>query len=147
MNLKRLEARVMKDEGFRAKAYQDTVGVWTIGYGSTRLIGKAVHPGDEITPGDAKRLLRSDLFASILAAELIFDRFHEMSPVRQEILANMAYNLGLKGLSRFKKMIEAADELDYKEMAREMVDSKWYRQVGSRSQRLVAAMRTGDWVA
>ncbi|NEP62923.1 MAG: lysozyme [Symploca sp. SIO2G7] len=44
-------------EGLRLKAYQDAVGVWTIGYGTTR----GVKPGQEITEAEAEALLKTDL--------------------------------------------------------------------------------------
>jgi lysozyme len=44
-------------EGCRLEAYQDSGGVWTIGYGHTR----AVKPGDRITDAQAESLLRADL--------------------------------------------------------------------------------------
>lgn len=50
-------AHIKKWEGLRLNAYQDVVGVWTIGYGHT---GTA-KPGMRITPQEAERLLRQDL--------------------------------------------------------------------------------------
>lgn len=44
-------------EGLRLKAYQDAVGVWTIGYGTTR----GVKPGQEISEVQAEALLKADL--------------------------------------------------------------------------------------
>ncbi|MEM1254447.1 MAG: lysozyme [Cyanobacteria bacterium P01_H01_bin.21] len=44
-------------EGLRLKAYQDAVGVWTIGYGTTR----GVKPGQEISEAQAEALLKADL--------------------------------------------------------------------------------------
>lgn len=44
-------------EGLRLDAYQDSVGVWTIGYGSTT----GVRAGQVITEADAEALLRADL--------------------------------------------------------------------------------------
>lgn len=51
-------ALIKESEGLMLKAYQDAVGVWTIGYGST---GEHVHPGDVITEARAEELLRDDL--------------------------------------------------------------------------------------
>ena len=146
MNLKRLETRVIQDEGYSSKPYRDSVGVLTIGYGTTRWIGREVMPADKVLPADARRFLRADLYGAILDAQKIFPRFEEMNSVRQEVLANMTYNLGPNRLAGFKKMIAALDDLDYKTAAREMIDAKWFKQVGGRGQRLVAAMRTGDWI-
>lgn len=44
-------------EGLRLRAYQDAVGVWTIGYGTTR----GVKPGQEISEAQAEALLKTDL--------------------------------------------------------------------------------------
>ncbi len=48
---------IMESEGLRLKAYQDSVGVWTIGYGSTR----GVMPDETITQADAEDRLRRDV--------------------------------------------------------------------------------------
>jgi lysozyme len=49
-------------EGLRLWAYQDSGGVWTIGYGHT---GPEVHAGQRITEPEAENLLRVDLGAAI----------------------------------------------------------------------------------
>ncbi len=51
-------------EGLRLKAYQDSAGVWTIGYGHT---GPEVHHGQCITEMEAEALLRSDLASAVRA--------------------------------------------------------------------------------
>jgi lysozyme len=145
MNLLRLEQQVMQDEGFRDTAYLDTVNVWTIGFGTTRMYGRAVHEGDTITAAEARIHLRADLYGAIITAKKVFPLLDKMNDVRQEVLVNMAYNLGETRLRKFKKMIIAHDNLNFTDMAREMVDSKWYRQVGGRGQRLVHAMKMGRW--
>lgn len=48
-------------EGFRDKAYQDSAGVWTIGFGSTRMNGIPVKEGDTCTKQEAEHQLYSDL--------------------------------------------------------------------------------------
>ena len=68
-------ALVKKSEGLRLAAYQDTGGVWTIGYGHTGAYPDAwrafsSHPwlrvgaGDAITSSDAEALLGSDLWGA-----------------------------------------------------------------------------------
>jgi lysozyme len=59
----------------------------------------------------------------------------------QRVCVNMAFNLGRTRLSRFKKMITAVNEGKYAKAADEMIDSKWYGQVGNRSRELVELMR------
>ena len=48
-------------EGLRLSAYQDSAGIWTIGYGHT---GPDVHPNLTLTEPQAEALLRSDLAAA-----------------------------------------------------------------------------------
>lgn len=144
MNFKRLEAQIRKDEGFRSKPYLDTVGVATIGFGTTHILGEPVTlDTPEISYENARQLLRADLWGAVIDAVDLFDRFNEMNDVRQEVLVNMAYNLGLTGLANFKRLRSEAWLLRYENMAHEMQDSKWFRQVGRRAVRLVEEMRSG----
>src|SRR6478672_1366477 len=48
---------IKRFEGLSLSAYQDSVGVWTIGYGHT----KNVNPGDELEEHEADFYLRQDL--------------------------------------------------------------------------------------
>lgn len=146
MNFQRLESRVCLDEGFRAEPYLDTVNVPTIGYGTTRINGRAVSMNDPpINEPEARHLLRADLFLACLDAQSLFVRFDDMDDVRQEVLANLAYNIGKTRLSGFVKLTQAAEILNYTEMAAQMKDSKWFTQVGQRGLRLYYAMQKGEW--
>lgn len=62
---------------------------------------------------------------------------------RYEVLVNMCFNLGINRLLKFKRMFAALDMTDYPEAAREMLDSRWARQVGNRSKELAEKMRDG----
>jgi GH24 family phage-related lysozyme (muramidase) len=49
-------------EGLRTTSYQDSVGVWTIGYGHTSMAGPpTVGPGMTITSAQAENILKQDL--------------------------------------------------------------------------------------
>ena len=146
MNFRRLETQIIQDEGYRSRAYWDEIGKkWTIGYGTTRWFQRAVNKGDRLLPVDARRFLRADLYTALIDAQKLFPRFEEMNSVRQEVLVNMSFQLGRPRLSLFVRLREAADSLDYEKMADEMFHSLWYRQSGRRSERLVVAMRIGDF--
>lgn len=150
MDLKRLEVRIMKAEGFRAAPYLDTKGVATIGYGSTSWMGRPVTMHlIHVAPEVARIQLRADLFQAVIDARALFTTFDEMNSARQEVLVEMAYNLGKTRLAGFHDLISCADSLDYEGMAAEMKDSKWYREdVGkSRSEPMIEAMALGYWTA
>lgn len=68
-----------------------------------------------------------------------------LNKVRREILLNMAFNMGLPTLAKFKKMWAAIKLQDWEEAAKQMLDSKWAKQVGYRANELADAMRTGQW--
>ena len=59
----------------------------------------------------------------------------------QQIIANMMFNLGRPRLSKFRGMKAGVDAKDWNRAAEEMVDSRWYAQVGRRAQRLVERMK------
>lgn len=54
-------ALIKRFEGLRLTAYQDSVGIWTIGYGTTRINGQPVQAGMTITEAQAEQYLISDL--------------------------------------------------------------------------------------
>jgi len=94
-------ALIKKFEGLRLKSYQDSVGVWTIGYGHT----KGVVPGMSISEGQADAYLRTD--ADIAGAGV---RALVTVPIDQneyDALVSFAFNLGvsaLKGSTLLKKL-------------------------------------------
>lgn len=83
-----------RSEGFRASAYQDSGGVWTIGYGTT----KDVQPGDTCTEEQASQWLRRD----VLSAEWAVMKLIEV-PMTQgqfDALVDFVYNLGEGALAK-----------------------------------------------
>ncbi len=146
MNHQRLEIRLMEDEGFRAEVYRDSLGFYTIGYGSRTLFGR---PVDELTPRitatQGRIQLRADIYRAILDAEEMFPNLDRFGDVRAEVLVNMLYNLGYRKLWAFRRMRAALERLDFQAAGDEMVASRWYDQVGNRSLRLTMAMRSGHW--
>jgi len=68
---------------------------------------------------------------------------NDLDAVRQRVVIDMAFNIGVPRLTGFKKMWAAIHCGDYEEAALEMMDSKWARQVGRRAKRLSLMMKTG----
>ena len=71
----------------------------------------------------------------------LYDDYDELPEEVQLIVANMMFNMGRTRLSKFKGMKRGVDSRDWNAAADEMVDSKWYRQVTNRADRLVQRMR------
>lgn len=127
---------VKKHEGLRTTSYQDTEGVWTIGYGTnlqTLTISERL----------AETWLLRDLqhFESVLKQNKVFCG---LDRVRQEVLIEMAYNLGHRGLMGFKKMWAALEEGNFIRASEEGLDSKWAKQVKGRAVTLMTRMRYGQ---
>lgn len=126
---------IRQHEGWRDTAYQDTVGVWTIGYG-TNL--------QELTID--KALGNKWLEAGVEEAQTAAARFPEfqmLTPIRQDVLVEMVYNMGPSRVAGFKKLLLAIRQGDWELAAMEMLDSKWANQVGQRAQRLAKQMESG----
>lgn len=136
MDKKRLMAQLSIDEGRKKKLYKDTASPpkWTIGVG--RNIEDRGLREDEID-----LMLFNDIKEAEGIARSLVPQFDKLGDVRQEVLVNMAFNMGMPRLSGFKKMLAALSDYDYQEAADQMEDSVWYRQVGDRAERLVRAMR------
>jgi len=143
MNLVRLRRHLKLAEGWSATPYQDTVGVWTIGYGHQLSVAAAV--GARWTKAQAEKQLLDDIGNAIHDASS-FNWFQSLDPVRQEVIVELAFNLGLPRLQTFKRMLAAMARKDYENAGRELQDSRWYTQVGlQRGNRLVSALRSGVW--
>jgi lysozyme len=117
--------------------YRCSAGKLTIGVG--RNLDDKGLSDDEIN-----YLLANDMRDTIADASRL-DYWNELDDVRQLVVADMIFNLGMQRFMWFKKLNAALAIHDYTLAAHEMKDSKWYRQVGRRSEKLREAMITGVW--
>lgn len=127
-------------EGVREYAYQDSLGYWTIGVG--RLIDK--RKGGRLRPDEIEYLLKNDIREHQEALVRALPWVEELDPIRQKVLLDMAFNLGVNGLLGFKNTLAMVKAGDYKGAARGMLASKWATQVGTRAVRLAKMMETGE---
>ena len=150
---------LVKHEGLRLQVYQDTLGIDTIGIGrNLKDRGISKEELDEldiptidhvyeygITEADAMLLAENDV--QIVEEELL--RAHpcveDLDAVRQLVLVDMAFNMGVPRLCKFKKMWNAVHEKKFDIAAKEMLDSRWANQVKSRSVKLAHAMHHGEF--
>ena len=121
------------DEGFMAKPYRDSEGLLTIGYGT--LIEEG------ITKDEARLLLNHRLEKMIRELETRKPMVREMPLPVQSALSQMAYNLGVPRLMKFKMMWRALERSDYVDAAQEALDSTWATQVGDRANRIAELIR------
>lgn len=126
--------RIKQHEGFRGKPYRCTAGKLTIGYG--RNI-----EDNGITEAEASFLLDNDLKRCEAECRQAFSWFDNLDDIRQGVIVEMDFNLGLKKFLSFKKMLAACEKKDYELATREMLDSLWARQVGQRAKILADLMK------
>ena len=151
--------KLVEHEGLRLEVYQDSLGIDTIGVGRNlqdRGITKeeldaldipSINTVYEhgITEADAAYLLENDV--QIVEEELL--RAHpcvdSLDSVRQLVLVDMAFNMGVPRLCKFQKMWNAIHEADLRNAAKEMLDSRWAIQVKLRATKLAHAMHHGEF--
>jgi lysozyme len=137
-----------RDESGRHVAYLDTEGILTVGYGhncEASPVDGVDSPGDTISEEEAIYIFRGDVQRHIEDFSFAAPWVRELSPARQAVLYNMAYNLGVKGLLAFKNTLVFASIGDYTNAARNMLLSKWASQVKGRAKRLAKQMESGEW--
>jgi lysozyme len=130
--------QISRDEGRKARIYQDTVGKWTGGVG--RNLSDVPFTDDEIDLMLANDIKRAQDGLSQ------YQWFMAMDSVRQAAMINMAFNIGVNGLLHFPHMIAALAKQDWTAAAAEMANSQWAHQVGDRATRLEQQIVTGEWV-
>ena len=151
--------KLIEHEGLVLTVYQDTLGIDTIGIGRNlkdRGISKEELdyldiPNMEviyehgISEADARYLALNDI--AIVENELcrVHPCVEDLDGVRQLILMDMAFNMGVPRLCKFKKMWNAVHEQNFEAASLEMMDSKWARQVGGRAKKLSDAMKIGEF--
>ena len=97
--------------------------------------------GTEVSEERVHECLEKDLDIVLKDCEILYPDFDNLPEEVQHIIANMMFNLGRPRLSAFKGMKKGVDTKDWNKAADEMVDSKWYKQVTNRANRLVERMR------
>ena len=138
-----LKEQLIRDEGgYQKFAYQDSRGLWTVGYG--RCIDRS--RGKGVSQTEADLLLDNDIRDTIgdLTTALPW-MFGSLNDARIAVLVNMAFNLGVAGLLEFHKTLEAVKAGDWEQAAYHMLDSKWAEQVGERAKELAKMVQTGDY--
>lgn len=136
MDLEALKAQLRSDEGLSLKPKGDAKDSIQIGYGHNLTfsgISKAI----------AEQLLDEDLDLILATLPIRWPPFLKLDDVRQQVICNMAYNLGLNGLMLFTHMLAACAREDFDTAANEIENSAAAKQTGSRYHRLATQMRHG----
>ena len=128
--------QLVEHEGLELFPYEDTLGIVTIG------VGRNLEERG-ISEDEAFYLLGNDI-------EVIWDELVKQHPIvedlddqRQMVLLDMAFNMGVPRLGKFKKMWAAIEEGDMNEASKQALDSRWADQVGRRAETLAERLISG----
>lgn len=123
-------------EGERLKPYRCTAGKLTIG------VGRNLEDRG-ITAQESAYLLNNDITSTQAALLKALPWVGDLDEVRQRVLIDMAFNMGMGTLLTFKNTLGAIQRGEYVRGAAMMLDSRWAKQVGQRAERLSRMMATG----
>ena len=144
MDLEKLREELKVDEGVKYEIYLDHLGLPTFGIGHLVLDSDPEHGmavGTTISEDRVNECFDQDVAVVLDECRKLYEDFDDLPTEAQHIIANMLFNMGRPRLSKFKGMKRGVDARDWNAAADEMVDSRWYRQVTNRAERLVKRMR------
>ena len=133
-----IKKMIQRHEGYVPRVYMDTVEVPTGGYGHAFLVGSP------ISHKIAELLFEEDYSRCIKDYEQLRPLIGDLNPVRRAVIIDMLFNMGIHRVKGFKKMLSALRLKDHKEASKQLLDSKYARQVGYRAIKLADMLRTGE---
>jgi lysozyme len=137
MDIECLKAMLREDEGFVGVPKPCPTGHLSIGYGHNLDAGGISKEAAEVQ-------LDIDVHEKVDECRSNIDFWDSLDDPRQTVLANLAFNMGISGLLKFKNTLRLMREGKHEAAAEALKNSKWYGQVQkSRSDRLIEIMRSG----
>lgn len=134
MNATRLRNTLIRHEGLKLLPYKCTAGKLTLG------VGRNIEDRG-ISKETAMQMLDEDI--EICLNELMerLDYFENLPTEVQETLVNLCFNMGISRLMKFQLMLGAIEAGQYELAAKELLDSRYARQVGKRAEELADTLR------
>lgn len=139
-----LKERIKEHEGYRNTVYSDSLGFATIGYGHLVTPEDHYKEGVEYPKEELDAQFEADFQTAKLNTEKLIDdnNVAELLFNAKCVLIEMVFQLGIGGVSKFKKMWSALQEQDYNEASIQMLDSRWAKQTPSRANSLAQVMKS-----
>jgi len=144
MEYNELKERIKEHEGYRNTIYLDSLNKATIGYGHLVTSEDPYKINQEYSKKELNAQFEADFqTAKAHTEKLINDNnVAELLFNAKCVLIEMVFQLGIGGVSKFKKMWSALQEQDYNKASIEMLDSRWAKQTPSRANSLASIMRS-----
>lgn len=139
--------QLKRDEGVVLHVYLDSMGIRTAGMGHNLEAHHIDWPvGTPISQAQSDQWALEDIGEVASQVHSLIPWSDGLDEARLGVLLNMAFNLGIYGLLKFKHTLNLVRLGDYAEAASAMLDSAWANQVGPRAIRLAQQMTTGVWI-
>ena len=123
-----LKEMLIKNEGMKLHPYQCTANKTTIGVGRNLT-------DNGITSAEAEQMLANDMDNVFADLDRNIPFWQSLPYNVRLVLCDMCFNLGIKRLCRFTKMLEAMEERDFELAGEELLDSTYAKQVKKRADR------------
>ena len=140
----RLREELKIDEGCKYEIYLDHLGLPTAGIGHL-LTGKDDEYnkpiGTVVSEERVTEWFDQDIQMTMSDCKKVYDDWDALPEEVKLIMANMMFNLGYPRFCKFKKMIQAVKDGNWIEAGNQMQDSRWYKQVTNRPDRLINRMK------
>jgi len=143
-----LSKQLAYEEGRKLHKYRCTAGHNTIGIGHNLDVmpkmGDWVIP-DTITNAECDAIFMVDVADVRVSMTKAFPGLVKLSPARQDAVLNMAFQMGTAGVMKFKGMIAALVDKDWKRAKYCALDSAWAKQTPQRAARVADQILTGEY--
>ena len=138
MHYRELKKRIKKNEGFSLKPYKDQLGCLTIGYGHLILPNETYLLKNKTNKLQLNSIFDQD-FERALGDYKRFIKQKHHNRKDKELLIEMTYQMGVKRVLKFKKLISNMQKNKKHLVCFEMMDSLWYTQTPNRVKNLIRA--------
>ena len=137
MDKQKLISQLELEEGCLIRLYNDTQGIPTIGIGrNLRDTG--------VSKEEAYYLCSNDIDRIVNALQSDIPQFNSLDDVRQRVLVDIAFNVGVSGLLLFKNMLSAISVGNWQDAHDQLLNSLAARQAPNRYNRLAQMLLTGQ---
>jgi len=133
-----LKKRIKKNEGFSLKPYKDQLGFLSIGYGHLILPNEKKLLEKQTNKNELENIFRQD-FHKALKGFNVFLKPFTSNKREEELLIEMGFQIGIRGVLKFKKLLQNINNGNTHLVCFEMMNSLWYKQTPIRVKSLINA--------
>ena len=152
---KEIVKRLILHEGLRLKPYKCSKNKLTTGVGRNlqdnpltseeKNFLQRADISQGITQDEALYLLKNDIKKHLAECHKYIPFFCELSDEKQYALLDMCFNLGIRGLLKFRKMLYCLSIGDYRGASKECLNSQYAKEVGIRALRISRLLLEDKW--